>query len=150
MAKAYLVGSGMAALSAAAFLIRDGGFDGTDIHLFEEQERIGGSLDAGGTPETGYTMRGGRMFEAEYRCTYDLLSEIPSLDDPSVSVTQEILDGHEAFAWDDISRLVDENGEIVDVTSMGFSERDRLGSPNCSASSGGRPRSAGGTTTRTC
>ncbi|WP_308280529.1 oleate hydratase [Streptomyces lincolnensis] len=138
MAKAYLVGSGMAALSAAAFLIRDGGFDGTDIHLFEEQERIGGSLDAGGTPETGYTMRGGRMFEAEYRCTYDLLSEIPSLDDPSVSVTQEILDGHEAFAWDDISRLVDENGEIVDVTSMGFSERDRLDVMRCLATPEGR------------
>ncbi len=69
MAKAYLVGSGIAALAAAAFLIRDGGFDGTDIHLFEEQMGIGGGLDAGGTAEAGYTMRGGRMFEAEFRCT---------------------------------------------------------------------------------
>lgn len=32
MAKAYLVGSGIAALAAATFLIRDGGFDGADIH----------------------------------------------------------------------------------------------------------------------
>ena len=89
MAKAYLVGSGIAALSAAAFLIRDGGFDGPDIHLLEEQDRDGGSLDAAGTPETGYTMRGGRMFELQFRCTYDLLSSIPSLDDPSMSVTED-------------------------------------------------------------
>ncbi|TQJ57561.1 oleate hydratase [Streptomyces sp. NBC_00080] len=133
MAKAYLVGSGIAALAAATFLVRDGGFDGSDIHLYEEQRSIGGSLDAGGTAQTGYTMRGGRMFEAEFRCTYDLLSGIPSLDDPSVSVTQETLAGHEDFAWDDISRLVDGEGKIVDVRSMGFSERDRIDLVRCLA-----------------
>ena len=120
MAKAYLVGSGIAALAAAAFLIRDGGFKGPDVHLFEQQRNIGGSLDADGTADAGYTMRGGRMFEAEFRCTYDLLSGIPTLDNPSVSVTQEILAGHEDFAWDDIARLVDGDGKIVDTHSMGF------------------------------
>ncbi|QUW84558.1 oleate hydratase [Streptomyces mirabilis] len=133
MAKAYLVGSGIAALAAATFLIRDGGFKGSDIHLFEEQRTIGGSLDAAGTPDAGYTMRGGRMFEAEFRCTYDLLSGIPTLDDPSVSVTEEILAGHEESAWDDIARLVNGDGEIVDTTSMGFSERDRLELVRCLA-----------------
>ncbi|WP_391858902.1 oleate hydratase [Streptomyces rhizosphaerihabitans] len=133
MAKAYLVGSGIAALAAATFLIRDGGLKGSDIHLFEEQRALGGSLDAGGTPDAGYTMRGGRMFEAEFRCTYDLLSGIPSLDDPAVSVTEEILAGHEDFAWNDIARLVDGDGKIVDTTSMGFSERDRLEMVRCLA-----------------
>ncbi|MGW3095456.1 oleate hydratase [Streptomyces sp. NPDC001102] len=133
MAKAYLVGGGIAALSAAAFLIRDGGFDGADIHLFEEQRQLGGSLDAGGTPDTGYSMRGGRMFEAEFRCTYDLLSGIPTLDDPSVSVTEEILAGHEEFGWDDAARLVDGEGRIVDTSTMGFSERDRLELVRCVA-----------------
>jgi oleate hydratase len=133
MAKAYLVGSGIAALAAATYLIREGGFDGADIHLFEAQRTVGGSLDAGGTPDTGYTMRGGRMFDAESRCTYDLLSGIPSLDDPSVSVAQEILTGHEDFAWDDAARLVGKDGEIVDVGSMGFSERDRLELVRCLA-----------------
>jgi len=137
MAKAYLVGSGIAALAAATFLIRDGGFDGADIHVFEEQEKTGGSLDAGGSADTGYSMRGGRMFEAEFRCTYDLLSGIPSPDDPSVSATQDILDGHEDFAWDDIARLVDGTGKIVDTRSMGFSERDRLDLIRCLAASEG-------------
>ncbi|MFI2720131.1 oleate hydratase [Streptomyces collinus] len=133
MAKAYLVGSGVAALAAATFLIRDAGFDGADIHLFEGQRNVGGSMDAGGTADAGYTMRGGRMFEAEFRCTYDLLSTIPTLADPSVSVTQEILAGHEECAWDDIARLVDGDGKIVDTTSMGFSERDRLELIRCLA-----------------
>lgn len=138
MAKAYLVGSGIAALAAAAFLIRDGGFEGPDVHLFEEGRTPGGSLDAGGTADAGYTMRGGRMFEAEFRCTYDLLSHIPTLDDPAVSVTEEILAGHEDSPWDDIARLVDADGKIVDTSSMGFSERDRLELVRCLATPEGR------------
>ena len=133
MAKAYLVGSGIAALSAAAFLIRDGGFAGRDIHLFEEQEQTGGSLDAGGNAVSGYTMRGGRMFEAQFGCTYDLLSSIPSIDDPATSVTQDTFEAHDAFAWDDASRLVDTDGTIIDTGSMGFSEHDRLQLVKCLA-----------------
>ncbi|ASN22789.1 oleate hydratase [Streptomyces pluripotens] len=133
MAKAYLVGGGIAALSAAAFLIRDGGFAGGDIHIFEEQDEIGGSLDAAGTPEAGYTMRGGRMFEAQFRCTFDLLSGIPSLDDPAKSVTQDIFDSHDESAWDDAARLVRAGGLIVDGHAMGFTERHRLELVKCLA-----------------
>ncbi|MFE9600138.1 oleate hydratase [Streptomyces hokutonensis] len=131
MAKAYLVGSGIASLSAAAFLIRESGFAGADIVILEEQDRKGGSLDAAGSPETGYTMRGGRMFEIHFDCTYDLLGSIPSLDDPSKSVTEDTFAFHENFAWDDHARLVDAAGKVVDSHSMGFSERDRLELVKC-------------------
>ncbi|MFF3152216.1 oleate hydratase [Streptomyces sp. NPDC057910] len=133
MAKAYLVGSGIAGLAAAAFLIRDGGFAGPDIVLLEEQDREGGSLDAAGSPETGYTMRGGRMFEVHFDCTYDLLSSIPSLDDPAKSVTEDTFAFHDDFAWDDHARLVDATGKVVAAHSMGFSERDRLELVRCVA-----------------
>ncbi|MBT2478943.1 oleate hydratase [Streptomyces sp. ISL-94] len=133
MAKAYLVGSGIASLSAAAFLIRDGGFDGRDIVILEEQDREGGSLDAAGSPEDGYTMRGGRMFEIRFDCTYDLLGSIPSLDDPSKSVTEDTFAFHEEFAWDDHARLVDAEGTVVRAHSMTFSERDRLELVRCVA-----------------
>ncbi|MFB7718976.1 oleate hydratase [Nocardia sp. NPDC056100] len=126
MAKAYLVGSGIASLSAAAFLIRDGGFAGSDIVILEEQGREGGSLDAAGSPETGYTMRGGRMFEIHFDCTYDLLRSIPSLDNPKVSVTDDTFAFHRDFAWNDHARLVDDTGVPIDAHTMGFSERDRL------------------------
>ncbi|WP_392900081.1 oleate hydratase [Streptomyces sp. LN699] len=133
MAKAYLVGSGVASLSAATFLIREGKFAGADIVILEEQDRDGGSLDAAGSPETGYTMRGGRMFEIHFECTYDLLGSIPSLDDPSKSVTEDTFSFHEDFAWDDHARLVDASGKVLPSRDMGFSERDRLDLIKCSA-----------------
>ena len=85
----YLVGAGIASLAAAAFLIRDGDIPGQNITILEESEKIGGSLDAAGTPADGYTMRGGRMIESKYLCTFDLFSSIPTLDE-SRTVAQEI------------------------------------------------------------
>src|SRR6266576_250927 len=67
-------------LAAAAFLIRDGDIPGHNITILEESAKIGGSLDAAGTTTDGYVMRGGRMLESKYPCTYDLFSSIPTLD----------------------------------------------------------------------
>jgi oleate hydratase len=49
--KAYLIGGGIASLSAAAFLVMDGHMDGKNITIFEKSEFVGGSLD-GSTPKT--------------------------------------------------------------------------------------------------
>ena len=51
--RAYLVGGGIASMAAAAFLIRDGNMRGHDITIFEESEKIGGSLDGAGSPAGG-------------------------------------------------------------------------------------------------
>ena len=75
--KAYLVGGGIASLAAAAFLIRDGHVAGHNITIFEELDRLGGSLDGAGSPEQGYVVRGGRMLEGQYRCTYELFELDP-------------------------------------------------------------------------
>jgi oleate hydratase len=89
---AYLIGGGIASLAAAAFLIRDGHVPGSMIQILEESDVTGGSLDAHGSPETGYVMRGGRMFTDDtYECTWALLSSIPSLHDPQKTVRQEII-----------------------------------------------------------
>lgn len=87
--QAYIVGGGIAGLAAAVLLIRDGRMPGRNVHLLEQSERIGGSLDGAGDPDSGYVIRGGRMFEEHFGCTYDLLSTIPSLSDPDVSVSDE-------------------------------------------------------------
>jgi myosin-crossreactive antigen len=48
---------------------------GMNIHILEETDNLGGSLDAQGSPYEGYILRGGRLFDEEaYICTYDLLS----------------------------------------------------------------------------
>ncbi|MBF6595233.1 MAG: oleate hydratase [Thermaceae bacterium] len=125
MAKAYFVGSGIASLAGAAYLIRDGHFPGDDIHIFEQSAITGGSLDGAGSPETGYTLRGGRMLNFSYLCTYDLLSFIPSLDNPSRTVKDEMLEFNERVKTHSNSRLV-KHGQKLDTSHMGLSNKDRL------------------------
>jgi len=104
-AKVYLVGGGIASLAAAAFMIRDGDIPGHNITILEELDKLGGSLDGGGSPESGYVLRGGRMLESKYVCTYGLFSSIPILDG-SKTVTQEIFDWNETMKTSSKSRLV--------------------------------------------
>lgn len=63
--RAFLVGGGIASLSAAVLLIRDGGFQGTDIFILEEMQVAGGALDGSGNADAGYVTRGGRMWTEE-------------------------------------------------------------------------------------
>jgi oleate hydratase len=124
--RAYLVGGGIASLASAAYLISVGGVPGENIHIFEETRRFGGSLDGAGSPEAGYSIRGGRMFTYEaYTCTFDLLSFIPSLGDPLVSVKDEIYAFNLLHVSHACARLV-RGGKKVDTSMMGFSNRDRL------------------------
>jgi len=120
----YLVGSGIASLATAAFLIRDGNIPGHNITILEESAKVGGSLDAAGSPQDGYVMRGGRMLESKYVCTYDLFSSIPTLDG-SKTVTQEIFDWNETMKTSSQSRLFRE-GHRVDAPRFGLSEKDIL------------------------
>ena len=114
--KAYLVGGGIASLASAAYLLRDGHIPGENIHILEESDQIGGSMGAHGSPETGYIMRGGRMFDEEaYTCTYDLLSFIPSLSDPNKTVKEEMFEFNKKITSSSKSRLV-KNGKKVDVS----------------------------------
>lgn len=123
--KAYLVGNGIASLAAAAYLIKEGGLAGSNITVYDETQAYGGSLDAKGNPHDGYSMRGGRMFEEKFNCTYDLLSFIPSISNPAKSAKDELMEFHQEFFWHDKARLV-ADGAIVDVANLGFHERDRL------------------------
>ncbi|MGY3090905.1 oleate hydratase [Hymenobacter sp. UYAg731] len=123
---AYLIGGGIASLAAAVFLIRDGQMPGPNIHIFEQADLVGGSLDGSGQADTGYVLRGGRMLNFSYRCTYAMLDSVPSLEHPTQSVTDDILAFNLAHKTHAQARVVDRDGHVVDVTSMGFSEQDRL------------------------
>lgn len=124
--KAYLVGGGVASLSAAAFLIRDAKMPGENITIFEELKITGGSCDGIGEPDKGYVIRGGRMLNLPtYECTWDLFKSIPSLSNPQKSVTQEIKEFNDKIKTHSNARLVDKNRKIVDVSTMSFSNEDR-------------------------
>ncbi len=123
-AKIYLVGGGIASMAAAAFLIRDGDVPGQNITVLEELGQIGGSLDAAGSPQTGYVLRGGRMFESKYLCTYDLFDSIPTLEG-SRTVTQEIFAWNETMKTSSKSRLV-RDGKRQTAPQFGLSEKHIL------------------------
>jgi oleate hydratase len=86
----------------------------------EETGEIGGSLDASGSPADGYSMRGGRMFESKYLCTFDLFASIPTLDETQ-TVTQEIFAWNETMKTASKSRLV-RDGYRQTAPKFGLSE----------------------------
>ena len=125
--KAYFVGGGIGSLAGAAFLIRDAGMPGHNISILESNPLMGGSLDAAGDAERGYSMRGGRMLTTDnYECTWDLFKSIPSISQPGRSVFEETLAFNELHASNAKARLVDSRRAKVPVASMGFSMHDRV------------------------
>ena len=123
-AKFYLVGGGIASLAAAAFLIRDGDVLGRNITVLEESGTLGGSLDGSGDAKAGYVLRGGRMLESKYLCTWDLFSSIPTLDGGR-TVTQEIFDWNATMKTSSKARLV-RDGKREIAPSFGLAERHIL------------------------
>ena len=86
---AYIVGSGLASLAAACFLVRDGQMPGDHIHILEAMDIAGGACDGIYDSTRGYIMRGGREMENHFECLWDLFRSIPSIETPGVSVLDE-------------------------------------------------------------
>ena len=86
---AYIVGSGLAALSAACFLVRDGQMKGKNIHILEKDQIPGGACDGYLYDGLGYVMRGGREMDNHFECMWDLFHSIPSIETEGVSVLDE-------------------------------------------------------------
>jgi oleate hydratase len=125
--KAYFIGSGIGSLAGAAFMIRDGGVPGSDITVFEKQLPFGGSLDGARLADGSYSLRGGRMLTTDhYECTWDLLSTIPGSTAPDKTIRDETVAFNEQHVAHSRARLVDRNRHKVDVSTMGFSMRDRI------------------------
>ena len=85
---AYIIGSGLAALTAACYLVRDGQMQGDHIHVIEKDPLPGGACD-GYKYDIGYVMRGGREMDNHFEVMWDLLRSIPSLETEGASVLDE-------------------------------------------------------------
>ena len=86
---AYLIGSGLAALAAACYLVRDGQMAGERIHILEKDPIPGGACDGYQYTDIGYVMRGGREMDNHFECMWDLVRSIPSIETEGVSVLDE-------------------------------------------------------------
>lgn len=123
----YFIGGGLASLAGAAYLVRDCHMPGEQIHIIEGMPILGGSNDGAGNVQNGFVCRGGRMLNEEtYENFWELFSSIPSLEMPHMSVTEEILNFDHLHPTHAQARLIDKEGTILDVTSMGFNTEDRL------------------------
>lgn len=86
---AYIVGSGLAALTAACYLVRDGQMKGEHVHVLEKGKIAGGACDGYKFENVGYVMRGGREMDNHFEVMWDLFRDIPSIETEGVSVLDE-------------------------------------------------------------
>ncbi len=86
---AYIIGTGLAGLSAAFYLVRDGQMKGERIHLLEKLDLAGGSCDGRKDITKGFYMRGGREMDNHFECMWDMFRDVPSIETPEVSVLDE-------------------------------------------------------------
>lgn len=86
---AWFVGAGLASMSSAVFMIRDGQLPGNKITILERLALPGGALDGIKEPKKGFVIRGGREMEDHMECLWDLFRTIPSLEIDGASVLDE-------------------------------------------------------------
>lgn len=86
---AYIIGTGLAGLTAAFYLVRDGQMPGNHIHLLEKLELAGGSCDGYKDVHKGFYMRGGREMDNHFEIMWDVFRDVPSIETPNISVLDE-------------------------------------------------------------
>lgn len=125
--KIYIVGSGIAGMSAAYYFIRDGHVPCKNIIFLDQLSIEGGSLDGAGNAEEGYIIRGGREMDMTYENLWDIFQDIPALELPA---PYSVLDEYRLINDNDPNyskaRLIHNKGEIQDFSKFGLEKKDQL------------------------
>jgi oleate hydratase len=122
--KAYIVGGGIAGLSAAAFLVRDASMPAGNITVFEQGPVVGGSMD-GAPGQKGYLCRGERELEPYMECLWYLCAQTPSLENPGRTVLDDIVDFNKDEPIHSEARAFVRQGHIVsDIHDFKVSKSD--------------------------
>lgn len=120
--RAFLIGSGIASLAAAEYLMRDGHMKGSQITIFEQDGLSGGAMDGAGDPENGFIVRGGREMEEHYECLWDLYSEVPSIEEEGRTVLDEFKELNDADPNFSNVRVIFNRGEKLRTKDLGLKE----------------------------
>ena len=121
---AHIIGGGIAGLATAAFLVTDASMPAGNVVIYETLPLVGGSMDAAGDAEHGYTCRGERELEAYMECLWYLCSKAPSIETPGLTVLDET---HRANIREPIYshyRLMEKQGRLYDYTGPLMSRHD--------------------------
>ncbi len=125
--KIYIVGSGIAGLSAAYYFIRDAHIPGKNIEFIEQLAIEGGSMDGSGNATDGYLIRGGREMDMTYENFWDLFQDIPAVELPA---PYSVLDEYRLLNDNDSnyskSRLISKKGVVEDFSKFGLNKKDQL------------------------
>ncbi|SFN08497.1 oleate hydratase [Chryseobacterium oleae] len=125
--KIYIVGSGIAGMSAAYYFIRDGRVPGKNVIFLDQLNVEGGSLDGAGNAKDGYIIRGGREMDMTYENLWDMFQDIPALELPA---PYSVLDEYRLINDNDPNyskaRLIHNQGEIQDFSKFGLEKKDQL------------------------
>lgn len=121
--KAYIVGGGIAGLSAAAFLVRDAQMPGENITVYDQLPVFGGSMDGCGNAETGYICRGERELEPYMECLWDLFSTIPSIYEEGRTVLDETRECNQQLEINAKHRLYAKNMVPFDESTMNLTPK---------------------------
>jgi len=125
--KIYIVGSGIAGMSAAYYFIRDGRAPGKNIIFLDQLNVEGGSLDGAGNAKDGYIIRGGREMDMTYENLWDMFQDIPALELPA---PYSVLDEYRLINDNDPNyskaRLIHNQGQIQDFSKFGLEKKDQL------------------------
>ncbi|OJJ37068.1 hypothetical protein ASPWEDRAFT_26485 [Aspergillus wentii DTO 134E9] len=89
---AWILGSGIASLSAAVHLLRDANLPPHRIHILESRTISGGGSISSGDPVNGYDYRAGCMPGFNDVCMEDLLSLVPMGNGSGRTIKEEIKD----------------------------------------------------------
>lgn len=121
---AHIVGGGMAGLAAAAFLVTDASMPAENVTIYDSLALMGGSMDAAGSPKTGYTSRGERELEPYMECLWYLCGKVPSLQTKGLTILDET---HRANVQERINshfRLMEKQGQLYDYSGPLMSAHD--------------------------
>jgi len=121
--RAYLIGSGIASMAAAEYLIRDGHMQGSQITILEQDSLSGGAMDGLGNPENGYVARGGREMEEHYECLWDLFSGVPSIEEDGRTVLDEFKELNDKDPNYSNVRVISNRGEKQTRKDLGLKEK---------------------------
>ena len=123
--KAHIVGGGFAGLAAAALLVRNAKLSGTDITIYEAEEKLGGGFFLDGDAEHGYNLPGS-IFDKQFRCALDLLATIPTLGYSNINVAEQFLTFNTEHPFVDQTHIVDRDLRPVHGPRYGLTLGDGL------------------------
>ena len=118
--RAFLIGGGVASLAAAFYLVYDGHMDGKMITIIENLPVLGGSMDGSGDEKRGFLIRGGREMEEHYECSWDLFCHIPTIENPSRTVLEDLREVNRIDPNVAACRLMHKCGEKIERETLGL------------------------------